>query len=66
VVDGHTGRVIEPGHPATLARCLDELLDDPERLAQMGETGRRWYDLHRADEEQRLVEMYEHLALATS
>lgn len=63
VISGQTGRVVEPGHPAALARCLEEMLKDRVGLARMGETGRRWYDLHRADEEQTLLEMYERLAL---
>ena len=62
VEDGLTGRVIEPGHPATLARCLDEMLHDPARLARMGAAGRAWYDAHRAAEERTLIEMYLRLA----
>jgi len=57
-----TGRVIEPGHPATLARCLDEMLSDPARLARMGAAGRAWYDARRATEERTLIEMYLRLA----
>ena len=62
VADGLTGRVVEPGHPAALARCLDEMLNDPARLARMGAAGRAWYDDHRAAEERALIEMYGHLA----
>ena len=61
VQEGRTGRVVVPGHPATLARCLDELLDDPARLAEMGAAGRAWYDAHRAQEEQTLIDMYSRL-----
>jgi len=62
VADGLTGLLVEPGHPAVLARCLDEMLSDPARLARMGASGRAWYDDHRADEERALIEMYGHLA----
>ena len=61
VADGLTGRVVEPGHPAALARCLDEMLNDPARLARMGTAGRAWYESHRAAEEHALIEMYRRL-----
>lgn len=38
VVEGETGRLVEPEDPVALARAL--LLDDPERLAAMGVAGR--------------------------
>jgi glycosyltransferase involved in cell wall biosynthesis len=62
VADGLTGRVVEPGHPAGLARCLDGMLDDPARLARMGAAGRAWYEAQRAAEERTLVGMYRRLA----
>jgi glycosyltransferase involved in cell wall biosynthesis len=62
VEDGVTGAVVEPGHPAALARCLEELLGDPEHLARMGAAGRAWYDTQRAREERALSEMYDRLA----
>jgi glycosyltransferase involved in cell wall biosynthesis len=62
VEDGVTGIVVEPGHPAALARCLEELLGDPARLARMGAAGRAWYDAQRAIEERTLSEMYARLA----
>ena len=55
VEDGQTGCVVEPGHPATLARCLAEMLGDPAALARMGAEGRAWYDSRRAVEGQTLV-----------
>jgi glycosyltransferase involved in cell wall biosynthesis len=58
VEDDQTGRVVEPGHPASLARCLEDMLSDPIRLAQMGAAGRTWYDAYREIEMAALVEMY--------
>jgi glycosyltransferase involved in cell wall biosynthesis len=62
VVEGRTGYVVEPDHPTPLARRLGELLDDPERLAQMGAAGRAWYEAQRDQEERTLVDMYARLA----
>ena len=62
VQEGHTGRLVEPGHPPTLARCLDRLLDDPDRLAWMGAAGRAWYDARRMNEEYTILQMYSGLA----
>ena len=58
VVDGETGYVIEPDHPAALARVLVELLDDPQSLRRMGEAGRAWYDERRSEEQEALLYMY--------
>jgi starch synthase len=58
VEDGRTGRVVEPNHPATLARCLTEMLNDPAGLAQMGAAGRSWYETRRTLEMQTLRAMY--------
>jgi glycosyltransferase involved in cell wall biosynthesis len=57
-----TGRIVEPDHPASLSRCLEEMLADPERLAQMGAAGRAWYEAHRAEEEFALFDVYTRLA----
>ncbi len=62
VEDDETGRVVEPGHPASLARCLEEMLADPVRLAQMGAAGRIWYDAYREIELATLLEMYQQVA----
>ena len=59
-----TGFVVEPDHPAALARCLERALDDPETLARMGEAGRAWYEAQRAEEEAALIRVYARLALA--
>ena len=62
VEDGRTGRLVEPDHPAALARCLERMLSDPARLARMGAAGRAWYDARRAAEEWALIQMYRQLA----
>ncbi|MBX0322120.1 glycosyltransferase family 4 protein [Halomicroarcula sp. F13] len=41
VVDGETGVLVPPHDPETLAETLDRLLDDPERLREMGAAGHR-------------------------
>ena len=38
--DGVTGLLVRPGDIEGLARCLDELLDSPDRAREMGERGR--------------------------
>jgi len=58
VRDGYSGRVVEPDHPAGLARCLDEMLNDPAWLVRMGTAGRTWYEDRRGAEEHTLAEMY--------
>lgn len=62
VDEGRTGYVVEPDHPASLARCLDRMLGDPAGLARMGAAGRAWYDARRAEEERALIQMYQRLA----
>ena len=62
VEDGQTGCVVEPSHPATLARCLAEMLGDPAALACMGAEGHAWYDSRRSVEGQTLVAMYRRVA----
>jgi D-inositol-3-phosphate glycosyltransferase len=39
VRDGHTGRLVPPRQPASLASALRELLQDPSRRAAMGSAG---------------------------
>jgi len=62
VEDGRTGCVVEPGHPPSLVRCLEEMLNDKAWLVRMGTAGRNWYDDHRKTEERALVGMYHRLA----
>ena len=42
VQDGVTGRLFAKGDATDLARVLDELLDDPEQRARLGEAARTW------------------------
>ncbi len=65
VKDGETGYIVEPGHPAALARRLDDMLSDPARLARMGAAGRAWYDARRKDETEELLRMYQKVRLQT-
>jgi glycosyltransferase involved in cell wall biosynthesis len=62
VEDGQTGCVVEPRHPATLARRLADMLADPAALARMGAEGRAWYNARRAVEGQTLETMYRRVA----
>lgn len=64
VREGETGFVVEPDHPAALARCLERVLDDPVRLERMGAAGRAWYEVHRMEQESALLEIYARLAEA--
>jgi glycosyltransferase involved in cell wall biosynthesis len=41
VVDGETGRLVEPGDPAALADALRPLLASPAGRTEMGERGRQ-------------------------
>ncbi len=61
VQHGRTGWLVEPGHPPSLARCLEAALADPARLAEMGAAGRLWYDEQRAAEQQTLERVYKRL-----
>jgi glycosyltransferase involved in cell wall biosynthesis len=62
VEEGRTGHVVEPGQPGPLSRCIAALLGDPDRLAEMGATGRAWYDEQRRNEAQTLLQMYDRIA----
>jgi glycogen synthase len=46
VVEGETGRLVEPGDVAALGQALRETLADPERARRMGEAGRRRVEAH--------------------
>ncbi|MGC9396454.1 MAG: glycosyltransferase family 4 protein [Anaerolineae bacterium] len=62
VEPGATGWVVEPKHPASLARALTEALSDFDRLARMGCAGRRWYDEQREAENVAIEHLYIRLA----
>jgi starch synthase len=46
VVDGETGRLVEPGDAAVLGQALREALADPEQARRMGQAGRRRVEAH--------------------
>ena len=58
VVAGETGFVVEPNHPPSLARALNEAFSDPARLRAMGAAGRAWYERRRAEELHGLLALY--------
>jgi glycosyltransferase involved in cell wall biosynthesis len=62
VEKGRTGYVVEPGQAEPLARSLEALLGDPDKLARMGAAGRAWYDEQRTEEECVLLQMYDRTA----
>lgn len=66
VQQGVSGYLLPPGDAAALCRRLAELIDDPEKRAEMGERGRRHverhYDIERLNE--RLVALYRDLLAA--
>jgi glycogen synthase len=37
---GDAGRLVRPGDPAALAAAVDEVLDDPDLAAELGQTAR--------------------------
>ena len=59
VRDGETGLLVDPEDPASLARAIGALLDDPVRAAAMGAAGRRgvetFYNWDRVAEELRAI-----------
>lgn len=58
VEHGHTGLIVEPGHPTSLARALERLLTATDLARQMGQAGRAWYERQRTAEEAALLAMY--------
>ncbi|MFC7185805.1 glycosyltransferase family 4 protein [Halorubrum yunnanense] len=46
VADGETGVLVDPDDPGAVARALDELAADPDRLVEMGRAARRRYERH--------------------
>ena len=59
VKHGETGLLVEPDDPVALAAAINELLDDPERRASMGERGRAHVLEHFT--EARMTRAYERL-----
>ena len=59
VEEGRTGYIVEPDHPAGLARRLEQMLGDLPSLERMGTAGRAWYDARRTEEQTALVRMYD-------
>jgi glycosyltransferase involved in cell wall biosynthesis len=58
VQEGQTGFVVEPEHPASLARALTKALCGAQALRAMGEAGRKWYEKSRVMEEKTLAALY--------
>jgi len=42
VVEGETGLLVAPHHPAALTQAFYQLIEDPALRSRMGEAGRRW------------------------
>lgn len=61
VQNGITGYIVEPEHPASLARKLERLLTQPTLCRKLGQAGRKWYEQQRTTEEEILLEMYQHI-----
>ncbi|MBA3765830.1 MAG: glycosyltransferase family 4 protein [Acidobacteria bacterium] len=49
VVEGVTGRLVQPDKPEAFARAVSELLSNPDMLSQMGAEGRRRVATHFSD-----------------
>lgn len=62
VAEDETGWIVEPQRPALLAAALVAALSDVDRLAAIGENGRRWYDAQREIEAATVRQMYARLA----
>lgn len=58
VQPGITGWIVPAGNATALAGALGEALMDSQRLRQMGEAGREWYENQRKQERETLVAMY--------
>ena len=44
ILRGGGALVVDPGDPKALAAAIDELVDDPDRRAEMGTVGRRYVE----------------------
>jgi glycosyltransferase involved in cell wall biosynthesis len=62
VVEGETGWVIPPEDAQALADSMQAALQDPARLARMGQAGRGWYERQRQAEDTILQKMYAEVA----
>ncbi len=50
VVHNETGILFEPGNPKALAEALSFAINNPEKMKQMGEAGRKRYEEHFTEE----------------
>jgi len=62
VEEGRTGRIVEPGQPAALAQCMQQMLSHPPQLTKMGLAGRTLYESYRMAETESLFSMYARVA----
>lgn len=60
VEDGVSGRVVPPNDPQALAAALRALLEDPERMAEMGRAGRARVEAELTQQQmtQRILDVY--------
>ena len=58
VVPGETGWIVPAGDGAALAAALRQALDEPARLRQMGEAGRKWFARQRQEEQTTLAALW--------
>ncbi len=63
VEEAGCGVCVDPKDPKAIAAAIDELASEPERLASMGEIGRKLFEekYNWSSEEQRLLEVYSRL-----
>ncbi len=62
VEEGRTGWLVPPADAGALATALAEALSNPQRLMQMGEAARSWYDGQRLEEGETLGRLYASMA----
>lgn len=58
VQHGGTGFLVEPNHPVSMSRHLQQLLSNEKLAQEMGERGHLWYTAKRQAEFQTLQQMY--------
>jgi glycosyltransferase involved in cell wall biosynthesis len=64
IVERHQcGLCVDPAKPEEIAAAIQEILENPDRAAQMGQAGRKAVEQHYcwATEEKRLLELYDSL-----